>query len=139
MAAEDLAGDLADRVARRRRDEDVRDPPLALAHELVDRRERLDVLDQRVGEQGVDDLGGAGGEVRARRLGAGGCSLSGAIEFSPTTITRLAPSAERGLDRRVEAGAAVEVPGVVDLDRREQRRDRATTRGRGARRAIVGT
>ena len=57
----------------RRRDEDVRDPAVvrhaALADELVDRRQRLHVLDQRVGQQRVDHVRGAGEDVRALRAG----------------------------------------------------------------------
>ena len=119
----------ADRVWLARRDEDVTDDaaPTAragVADRLVDLRKRLDVVDERVDEQPLDELASAVEEVGAllARLGR-------RQRVEPDHDHAVRAELERRLDRRVEAGAAVEVPASVagrllDVDGRERDRDR---------------
>src|SRR5437764_9085241 len=115
----DLARDLADPVRRARCDEDVGDEAAlavrahfeaARRQRLVDRRERLDVVNERVHEQALNELACAVEEVRSATTRDRRAERVEA-NYDHALGTELA----RRLDRRVEAGAAVEVPALVGL------------------------
>ena len=99
VAAEDVAGDLADRVALRRRDEDVRDLAVRSVRSPTSSLIVVSVwMSSTSGSASSASMivRGARDQVRALRAGdARRCA--GAIEFRPTTITRLAPSDSAGL------------------------------------------
>ena len=94
VAAEDVAGDLADRVALRRRDEDVRDRCAPPSSWLI----VVSVcMSSTSGSASRASSTCAAPANRSGRSGPAIRSCAGAIEFRPTTITRSAPSDSAGL------------------------------------------
>ena len=101
VAAEDVAGDLADRVALRRRDEDVRDLPVALGSAPSPTSSLIVVSVWMSSTSGSASSASMICAAPANRSGRTGPAIRssppGAIEFSPITITRSAPSDSAGL------------------------------------------
>jgi hypothetical protein len=105
-----------DREPVGRRDEDVRHEPVrdwlaALFHVVVDRGQRVDVVCELVGEQGLGDGRGAVEDVRATIVVL---ERWPGDRVKPDHHQSIGVQLQRGLQRRVEPHAAAAIPALTD-------------------------
>jgi hypothetical protein len=91
--------------------EPVRDWLAALFHVVVDRGQRVDVVCELVGEQGLGDGRGAVEDVRATIVVL---ERWPGDRVKPDHHQSIGVQLQRGLQRRVEPHAAVAVPALTD-------------------------